>query len=67
MKQMFQHWRKLGFCLIPYIDDFLFICSSLSEFTTARARVLSGFAQAGFVLSKEKCQLEGLESTSFSF
>jgi hypothetical protein len=44
--------------LIPYIDDFLFICGSLAEFTSVQSRVLADFARAGFVVSTEKCQLQ---------
>jgi hypothetical protein len=58
MKQLVQLWRKLGIRLIPYIDDFLFICSSASEFAAVQSRVLSDFAKAGFVLSIDKCQLQ---------
>jgi hypothetical protein len=65
MKQLVQHWRKLGIRLIPYIDDFMFIRSSLSEFTAVQSRVLSDFAQAGFVVAKEKCQLQPSHTIQF--
>jgi hypothetical protein len=57
LKQLVQFWRKQGIRLIPYIDDFLFICSSSDEFAAVQAKVLGDFAKAGFVLSVEKCQL----------
>jgi hypothetical protein len=34
LKQLVQYWRSMGIRLIPYIDDFLFICGSLAEFTS---------------------------------
>ena len=58
IRQLVQRWRKLGIRVIPYIDDFLFSASSAKEFAAVQAQVLSDFAQAGFVLSKEKCQLQ---------
>jgi hypothetical protein len=58
LKQLVQYWRRLGIRIIPYIDNFLFICSSASEYTAVKTRVLADFAKAGFVLSEEKCQLE---------
>jgi hypothetical protein len=44
--------------VIGYIDDFLFACNSAREFTSVQQQVLRDFASAGFVLSKEKCQLQ---------
>lgn len=58
IKQLVQRWRKLGIRLIPYIDDFFFTASSAQEFAYVQAQVLADFAKAGFVLSKEKCQLQ---------
>jgi hypothetical protein len=57
-KQLVQHWRSLGVRVIGYIDDFLFVCGSAAEFASVQQRVLSESAQAGFVLLKEKCQLQ---------
>jgi hypothetical protein len=58
LKQLVQYWCSMGICLIPYIDDFLFICGSLAEFTSVQSRVLADFARAEFVVSTEKCQLQ---------
>jgi hypothetical protein len=57
MKQLVAYWRKRGIRVIPYIDDFLFICSSAAEFSAVQSQVLQDFARAGFVLSHDKCQL----------
>jgi hypothetical protein len=58
IKQLVAHWRRAGIRVIPYINDFLFICGSASEFTAVQTRILADFAKAGFVLSHEKCQLQ---------
>lgn len=58
LKQLVQRWRSLGIRLIPYIDDFIFFTSSTRKFAAVQAQVLGDFAQAGFVLSTEKCQLQ---------
>jgi hypothetical protein len=65
MKQLITRWRRLGFRLIPYIDDFLFICSTASEFAAVQAKVLQDFALADFVLSAEKCQLQPFHVIQF--
>jgi hypothetical protein len=58
MKQLVAYWRKAGIRLIPYIDDFLFICSTATEFSSVQSRILADCARAGFVLSHENCQLQ---------
>jgi hypothetical protein len=58
MKQLVAYWRKAGIRVIPYIDDFLFICSTATEFSSVQSGVLADFARARFVLLHEKCQLQ---------
>lgn len=43
--------------MIPYIDDFLFLCKDRTEFARVQASVFAELAAAGLVVSKEKCQL----------
>jgi hypothetical protein len=57
VKQLVQHWRRLGIRVIACIDDFFFVCSTTAEFVSVQKQVLADFARAGFVLSPEKCQL----------
>jgi hypothetical protein len=57
LRQLVKSWRARGIRLIPYIDDFLFACRGSSEFIRVQASVLAELAAAGFVVSREECQL----------
>jgi hypothetical protein len=57
LRQMVKSWRACGIRLIPYIDDFLFACCGSVEFVCVQSNVFAELAAAGFVVSKEKCQL----------
>ncbi|GAQ81226.1 reverse transcriptase [Klebsormidium nitens] len=65
MRQLTKSWRARGYCLVHYIDDFFFACRSSAEFARVQACVLADLAAAGFVVSKEKCQLKSSHVVKF--
>ena len=54
MRQLVNHWRRSGFRVLPYLDDFLFMSSSYSTALGLSSRFQSDFRNCGLLVNLEK-------------
>ena len=57
IKQLAKRSRALGFRLVPYVDDIIFMASSKEDALTCQLQVVSDLRDAGFIVNRKKSQL----------
>lgn len=65
MQQVARHFRAKGFRLIQYVDDWLFIASSMEEALKMQEYVLLKFRQLGLTVNYDKSMLKPATVTEF--